>query len=175
MRLVINAVGFQVAWWALVAGVAPGYEGAALALSAVLAVAHLRYFSPRPKRELGLAGSAWLLGLGVDSLLQAGGFINFAGASLGPLSPFWLWALWALFGLTLDASMSFLQRRHWFLSAVLGGVFGPLSYLAGAKLGAATLVVTPLNFAALAMAWAIAMPLLVWLARRTDRVADPAG
>jgi len=175
MNLVINAVGFQVAWWALVAGVAPGYEGAALALSALLAAAHLRYFSPRPKRELGLAGSAWLLGLGFDSLLQAGGFITFQGASLGPLSPFWLWALWALFGLTLDASMSFLQRRHWSLSAVLGGIFGPLSYLAGAKLGAATLVATPLNFGALALAWAIAMPLLVWLARSTDRVANPAG
>ncbi len=175
MNLVINAVGFQVAWWALVAGVAPGYEGAALALSALLAAAHLRFFSPRPKRELGLALAAWLLGLGFDSLLQAGGFITFQGASLGPLSPFWLWALWALFGLTLDASMSFLQRRHWALSAVLGGVFGPLSYLAGAKLGAATLVANPLNFAALALAWAIAMPLLVWLARSTDRTADPAG
>ena len=175
MNLVINAVGFQVAWWALVAGVAPGYGGAALALSALLAAAHLRFFSPRPKRELGLALAAWLLGLGFDSLLQAGGFITFQGASLGPLSPFWLWALWALFGLTLDASMSFLQRRHWSLSAVLGGVFGPLSYLAGAKLGAATLVANPLNFAALALAWAIAMPLLVWLARSTDRVANPAG
>ncbi len=175
MNLVINAVGFQVAWWALVAGVAPGYEGAALALSALLAAAHLRFFSPRPKRELGLALAAWLLGLGFDSLLQAGGFITFQGASLGPLSPFWLWALWALFGLTLDASMSFLQRRHWSLSAVLGGIFGPLSYLAGAKLGAATLVVNPLNFAALALAWAIAMPLLVWLARSTDCVADPAS
>ncbi len=175
MNLVINAVGFQVAWWALVAGVAPGYEGAALALSALLAAAHLRFFSPRPKRELGLALAAWLLGLGFDSLLQAGGFITFQGASLGPLSPFWLWALWALFGLTLDASMSFLQRRHWSLSAVLGGVFGPLSYLAGAKLGAATLVANPLNFTALALAWAIAMPLLVWLARSTDRTADPAG
>ena len=175
MNLVINAVGFQVAWWALVAGVAPGYQGAALALSALLAAAHLRFFSPRPKRELGLALAAWLLGFGFDSLLQAGGFITFQGASLGPLSPFWLWALWALFGLTLDASMSFLQRRHWSLSAVLGGIFGPLSYLAGAKLGAATLVANPLNFTALALAWAIAMPLLVWLARRTDRVADPAG
>jgi hypothetical protein len=80
-----------------------------------------------------------------------------------------------LFGLTLDASMSFLKRRHWSLSAALGGIFGPLSYLAGAKLGAATLVATPLNFAALALAWAIAMPLLAWLARSTDRVADPAG
>lgn len=168
MNLVINAIGFQLAWFALVAGVAPGYDGAALGLSALLAAAHLRYLSPRPRREMGLAAAAWLLGLCVDTLLQAGGIITFRGISVGPLSPIWLWALWALFGLTIDASMSFLQRRHWMLSALLGGIFGPLSYLAGAKLGAASLAPTPQNFMALATAWAIAMPLLVWLARRTD-------
>lgn len=175
MSLVINALGFQLAWWALVASVATGHEVAALALGALLGAAHLRYGCPRPKREMGLAAAAFLVGLCVDSLLQAAGVITFHGASLGPWSPVWLWMLWALFGLTLDASMAFLQRRHGSLSAVLGGIFGPLSYLAGAKLGAATLEPTPLNLLALALAWAIALPLLVGLARRTDRPSSVAG
>jgi hypothetical protein len=172
MSLLINALGFQLAWWALVAGVAPGLEAAALALCAVLAAAHVRYMSASPRREAALAIAALLVGICVDTVLQATGFITFHGASLGPLSPFWLWMLWALFGLTLDASMAFLKRRHWALSALLGGVFGPLSYLAGAKMGAADLAATPLNFAVLAGAWVIALPLLVGLARRAERVAS---
>ena len=174
MSLVINALGFQVAWWALVASVAPGFEAAALALCALLAAAHFRYMSTSPRREAALAVAALLVGICVDSVLQASGFITFHGASLGPLSPFWLWMLWALFGLTLDASMAFLKRRHLALSALLGGVFGPLSYLAGAKVGAAELVSMPLNFAVLAGAWVIALPLLVWLARRAERLASEA-
>ena len=172
MNLVINALGFQVAWWVLVAGVAHGVEAAALALCALLAAAHFRYLSPSPRRDAALAIAALLVGICVDSVLQATGFITFHGASLGPLSPFWLWMLWALFGLTLDTSMAFLKRRHLSVSALLGGVFGPLSYLAGAKVGAAEWVSMPLNFAVLGGAWVIALPFLVWLARRAERLTS---
>jgi hypothetical protein len=170
MSVLVNALGFQLAWWALVASVAPGWEGSALALGALMAAAHLRY-SRQPRHEARLAALAFGVGLCVDTLLQAAHVIQFHGASLGPLSPVWLWMLWALFGLTLDASMAFLQRRHWALSAVLGGLFGPLSYYAGARMDAATLAPTPINLAALAAAWIIALPLLVGMARRMSAAA----
>jgi hypothetical protein len=68
--------------------------------------------------------------------------------------------------------MAFLKRRHLSVSALLGGVFGPLSYLAGAKVGAAEWVSMPLNFAVLGGAWVIALPFLVWLARRAERLTS---
>ena len=48
---------------------------------------------------------------------------------------------------------------------------GPLSYAAGAKLGALTLARPTEAMFALALEWAIAMPLLALLARRYDGVA----
>ena len=165
MPLLLNAAGFQLAWWALVIGVPSGMELGALVMGLALGAAHL-HWSPRPRDEIRLAAMAWLVGLVVDTSLQAAGVIEFHGWSLGPLSPVWLWMLWALFGFTLDSSMAFLQRHHWALSAAAGGVFGPLSYLGGAKLGAASFSASTAHFAALALAWMLALPVLVGLARR---------
>ncbi len=166
LPLLLNAVGFQLAWWALVAAVPSGMELGALVLGFALGAAHLRW-SDRPRNEIRLASIAWLVGLVVDTSLEAAGVIDFHGWSAGPLSPVWLWMLWALFGFTLDSSMAFLQRHHWALAAVAGGIFGPLSYYAGARLGAASLTPSALNLAALALAWMVALPLLVILASRS--------
>jgi hypothetical protein len=80
------------------------------------------------------------------------------------LCPLWLAALWAAFGTTLRSSLSWLAGRYW-LSAGLGALAGAGSYVAGAKLGAATLNPDRLySIAVLAVTWAALMPLLVWLA-----------
>lgn len=171
MNLLTNALGFQLAWWALVASVDHGLEAAAIALCLLLAAIHL-YTNPRPALELRMAAVSCGLGIVLDTVLQIAGVITLRGWALGPLSPLWLWTLWALFGLTLNASMAFLQSRHWGLSVLLGGVFGPLSYLAGGKLGAAIFSPSMQNLAALSLAWMIAMPLLVVLARRWQQTQE---
>lgn len=165
MALFINALGFQSAWWLCVAGVGHGLELPALAYGCVLMGLHL-FFTPSPRRELQLTAVAVALGVVVDSVLQTAGVIDFYGWALGPLSPFWLWLLWALFAMTLNASLSFLQSQPLWLSALAGLVFGPLTYVAGAELGAAALVATPWHLGALALAWLIALPLLVHIAKQ---------
>jgi hypothetical protein len=170
-HVIINALGFQAAWWVLIVSVDRGLEAPAIALCLALAAIHL-YANPRPSLELRLAAASCALGICLDTLLQDTGVITFRGWALGPLSPFWLWTLWALFGLTLNASMAFLLSRHWGLSVLLGGVFGPLSYLAGGKLEAASFTPSLQNLAALALAWMVAMPLLVVLARRWQQTAE---
>jgi hypothetical protein len=45
-------------------------------------------------------------------------------------------------------------------------VFGPLTYVAGAELGAAGLAVTPWHVGVLAVAWLMALPLLVAIAKQ---------
>lgn len=165
MHPLINALGFQSAWWACIAGVGHGLELPALAYCSLLACLHLAFTKTR-RQEVLLAAISVLAGLAIDSMLQALGFINFYGWSLVGLSPFWLWALWVLFAMTLNSSLAFLQNTPWVMSAILGALFGPLTYYAGAQLGAAAFDASVINFLALALTWMCAMPAHVLIAKK---------
>jgi hypothetical protein len=164
MNRFINALGFQMGWWACVAGVGLGLEIPALLFCSVLICAHL-FFSPLRSTEIKLALTACLAGVVIDSALQYASVINFYGWALSPLSPFWLWMLWVLFALTLNASLAFLKQAPLILSAMAGLVFGPLTYIAGAKLGAAFFDNTLTHVAILGLTWMLAMPALVKMAQ----------
>ncbi len=164
MRLFVNVLGFQTAWWACIAGVGHGFELAALALCVALASLHV-LFAHQPRQEIQLAAIALIVGVAVDSALQGLSVTQFYGWALGPLSPFWLWLLWVLFAMTLNASLGFLQSKSLWLSAWLGAVFGPLTYFAGAQWGAASLQSRALNLGLIAVMWSLALPLLVYTAQ----------
>jgi len=165
MRLLFNALGFQTAWWACIAGVGHGLEIPAIAYCLVLAGLHLA-FATKPWSETKLAAIALVTGLLVDTLLQTASVIDFYGWALGSLSPFWLWLLWVMFAMTLNASLSFLQTQPLWLSAAAGLVFGPLTYYAGAQLGAASFDGSVIHVGALALTWMIALPFLVYMAKQ---------
>ena len=57
------------------------------------------------------------------------------------------------------------------LASFMGAVFGPLSYLAGQRLGAIELLNFNSAMIALAVIWAIAMPILTHAASRPDGVS----
>jgi hypothetical protein len=172
MHSIINAVGFQSAWWICVFGAGRGLDMLALAYGAALALMHL-YWSDKRSQELRLACSVMLMGIAVDSLLQALGVIQFQGGSIGPLSPFWLWMLWLLFGMTLNASLAFLKKKQLILSAALGAVLGPVNYIAGAQAGAASMEITPAHVAVLSVCWLIALPIMVFAAQQTSPAVQP--
>lgn len=174
MFKVINALGFQAGWWACIVGAARGAELPALAFCGLLAAVHLRYCE-RPRAEALLAMQVLFVGIALDTLLQAQGVIRFKGllpSALALLSPPWLWMLWVLLALTLNASMAFLQRLHWSLVALAGATLGPASYVAGAQLGAAAFEPSALRLGALSLAWMLVLPALVFMARRAF---GPAG
>ena len=105
--------------------------------------------------------------------MLATGVLQFhTGAFIAGVAPHWILALWALFATTLNVSLSWLRGR-WLLAAVLGAIAGPLSYWGGAKLGALVLVQPLPAVVAMAIEWAIAMPLLMRLAQRFDGVRPP--
>jgi hypothetical protein len=164
MRLFLNILVFQTAWWACIAGVGRGLEIPALLYGLVLAGLHLR-FAHQPQQEAKLAALALLLGIAADTLLQTTSVISFYGWALGPLSPFWLWLLWVLFAMTLNTSLKFLQSHTLWLSVAAGLVFGPLTYYAGAQLGAASFDNTPVHLGALAITWGLTLPVLVYAAK----------
>jgi len=89
------------------------------------------------------------------------------------LAPGWILALWALFATTLNASLRWLKGRP-VLAVSLGAVVGPLSYVAGVKLGAVALVEPASGYAALVVEWAVAMPVLMALADRFNGVQPVA-
>ncbi len=161
----INAIGFQAAWWACVAGVAHGFEIPALMFGACLAGAHLVY-TEHKRQDMRLA--AWALGVGIatDSLLQYFSVMQFHGLSIWGLSPLWLWMLWVLFALTLNTSLAFLKTKPLALSALAGFVFGPLTYYAGAEFGAASWEGPTFPWLPLAGVWMLALPSLVFLSKR---------
>ena len=164
MNKLINALGFQVGWWACIAGIGHGFEIEAIAFCVLLIMTHL-YFSPRLLQDIKISVFTLAAGILVDTALQYLSVIQFYGWALGPLSPFWLWMLWLMFALTLNASLAFLKNRSLAIPAALGAIFGPLTYYAGATLGAAQLDFSPFNIAMLAMAWMFVLPLLVMAAQ----------
>ncbi|MGK2926041.1 MAG: DUF2878 domain-containing protein, partial [Lysobacterales bacterium] len=174
MNLAVNFVAFQLGWFACVLGAANGLPWAGPLVVLAVVTLHLAR-ARRPLPELRLIGLAMALGLLVDSLLLATGWLSYpSGLWLpGPwqsnLAPYWIVAMWALFATTLNLSMGWLRGRP-LLAALMGAVGGPLSYLAGEKLGGIELTAPVAALSALAFAWAVAMPLLMWAAARLDGV-----
>jgi hypothetical protein len=163
----LNFLGFQLGWWACVLSVRYDLEYAAILFAMTLCM--LQLFSVENRiHQLKLI--AWVLPLGValDTGTQLLLGWTFYGWSFDHLSPFWLWMIWALFALTLKSSMVFLQALPFIAQAALGFVFGPLSYIGGAQLGAASFHWEPLKLLTLALAWALITPLLVKLSSKID-------
>jgi hypothetical protein len=169
MRLLLNFAAFQIGWFACVLGAANGLPWLGPVVVLAVVALHLAMVR-RPLPELYLLMAAMLIGLVLDSLLLATGWLRYsAGLWLPGLAPYWIIAMWALFATTLNVSLGWMRGRP-VLTVLMGAVGGPLSYLAGEKLGAIELTQTIPAVAALSLAWAIAMPLLMRLADRFDGV-----
>lgn len=168
MRTLANFAAFQAGWFACVLGAANGQPWVGLAVVGLVVVMHL-VMAERPGQEARLMVLALLTGLVVDSLLVASGWLRYASPMPAGLAPFWILAMWALFATTLNVSMSWLKGKAG-LAVLLGAVFGPLSYMAGQRLGALEFIDFRAGTLALAVAWALAMPLLMLAAARFDGV-----
>ncbi|MFM2120962.1 MAG: hypothetical protein RL722_2430 [Pseudomonadota bacterium] len=165
----------QAGWLAAVLGAAQG-QVVAGTLVALAGVAWHLGVVERPGRELRLVLAVALLGTLADAAvlhLAAGAIQHHAGLWSPAWPPYWLSALWALFATSLNVTLRALRGRGWLgvlLCAALGGVAGPLAYAGGVRLGAATFLDIPLALTALALEWALMLPLLLALAARWDGV-----
>ena len=168
MQFIINLLVFDAAWFLTVKGAAMGFPWVGPVVTLAVLAYHLKTSTQRGA-ELRLAAFALFLGFLVDSLLLATGWIAYSNGSWLPgLAPYWIVTLWALFATTLNVSMRWLSGRH-VLAAVFGAVGGPLSYLAGARLGAMSFLDASPALIALSVGWGLAMPLLMWTASRLER------
>ncbi len=154
--MLYNALSFQLVWWASVL-----WANWSLLLTIPLLLLHFVLVTsienaPACHRDLHTMIRVGMLGVAIDALLTLLGVFEFN------TSPWWLDCLWLHFGLSLNHSLNFLRALPVFLQAILGGVFGSLSYLGGAHFYAVTL---PLGMSTsaliLALLWATLLPLFV--------------
>lgn len=167
----MNFVLFQAAWFAAILGGAQGLIWAGPVAAGVAVAVHLVIFRHSVIREAVIIGGVTLLGLAMETLfIQAGG-LAYAGSTAGQvLPPVWIIALWAAFGTLPSVSFAWLKGRFP-LQAVLGAVAGPLTYYAGAKMGAASLgAPLPVALVILAAGWALAMPACFVVAHAAGRL-----
>lgn len=154
-----NAVGFQLLWFACL--LLPG--PLALVLATMFVAGHFYWPLHRERfvrQVVVIAG----VGATVDLLYAWAGMLRFPSVEQGISLN--LLALWVGFAATIPLCFLWLRGRM-VLAILLGGIFGPLSYLGGSKLGAVSFPMgdgfTLLVYAA---TWAVLMPLLVWVGQR---------
>ncbi|RBW47360.1 DUF2878 domain-containing protein [Psychromonas sp. B3M02] len=124
--MIINMLGFNLAWFGLV------YFGNIFIPVALVMLLHHFILQSKLTNEVRLVLLVTVIGASVDSFLH---FIHFFDFPDSALIPFWLIVLWACFASTLCHSLSFLNKSK--VSQVLvGGGFAPLSYLAGTNFNA---------------------------------------
>ena len=173
MNLLINFAAFQIGWFSSVIGAAQQMPWLGpLVLVGVLAI-HLRQ-AQRPAFELRLIAVCGIIGVFFESLLVIAGWVTYpSGFFMEPLAPYWIITMWMLFGTTLNISMGWMKRRP-LLAALFGAIGGPASYYAGHKLGGIEFLDFYPAMIALALGWALFMPILMWLAERFDGVNGTA-
>lgn len=162
-RKLYNFVAFQAGWCACVFGAAHGRAWLGVVATALIVAVHL-WIARERRREWLLLAASLLIGLGVNAILAAFGAVFVTEAPL--VGPAWLIVLWPLFATTFNESMRWMMGR--FAVAIAFGVVGaPLSYFAGARAGALEVGSPAERWIALAaLAWGLAMPLLLVLRER---------
>lgn len=168
----VNFVAFQAGWFACVLSAANGLPWLGLLIVSLIVAMHLKT-AGSPHHELKLLVLCVVMGLVFDSFLVSSGWLRYpSGMLFSGIAPYWILAMWALFSTTLNSSMDWLKGSL-VLSSVMGAVFGPLSYLAGQRLGAIELIDFRSSLIALAVIWALVMPILTFAANRLDGRRTP--
>jgi len=167
IRNLVNFILFQATWFACILGAARGYPWFGVVFAGVAIAVHFAGISRHRRADLLLFTGSAVVGYVADSIMVLSGVLWFPEqAVLGMPSTFWMIAMWVNLATTLDASLRWMRGRYR-VAAVIGFIAGPLSYWAGARLGAVVLndpLAVPL--VSIGIEWLLAMPLLALLADR---------
>ncbi|ASL47243.1 hypothetical protein bAD24_III07605 [Burkholderia sp. AD24] len=159
----------QAGWFVCVLSAARGAGWIGMTFAACAVVWHLTRVS-EPQREARLLAMTVCVGMIWESVLVYAGLLVYpSGTVIDGFAPYWMSALWALFAIQFNVVFAWLRARP-VLAAVLGALAGPLSFRAGAALGAVHFNRPLAAWIALALGWAVLLPALLQLAKRWDGV-----
>ena len=168
-RFVFNLVAFQVGWFSCVLGAANDFPLLGPIVVLLVVAAHL-LMAARPGPETLLIVVAGSLGVVFDSALVRSEWLTYAnGTIMAGFAPYWIVAMWLSFATTLNVALRWLRGRA-LIALMFGAIGGPLSYLAGARLGALEFVDQGAALTALGVGWALVIPLLIALSRYLDGI-----
>lgn len=172
MNTIVNFLAFVAGWFGCVLGAAAGYPWVGVIIVLMVAALHLSIVA-RPATELRLMGLALLVGLVVDSLLVAGGFVTYdEGNFASGFAPYWIIFMWVGFSTTWNGSMRFLRGRP-VLAMLFGALAGPGLYALGMHFGALEFSTTLSTLLVLSAVWAVVVPLVVKLGEHLDGTTVP--
>jgi hypothetical protein len=165
----------QAAWFACVVSAAHGTPGIGIIIVAILLAVHLSRVR-QPRQECKFLLVVVVIGMVWESVLVRFDLLSYPGGMLMEgFAPAWIVAVWVLFGGQFNTTYRWLKRRP-VAAALLGAVAGPLSFRAGALLGAVKFNRPLSAILALTIGWAIILPLLTLVSRRWDGVGvDPSS
>ena len=159
--VVINALGFQLVWWAMALGLPQSRFSLIVLVSLAHVALHLRQ-SADARAEFKAMAASVALGLAVDTALIQWAQVTVHPANPAPLAsvqPWWLLLLWICLGCTLRSSMKWIC--DWpRLGAALCAVAGVLSYQAAVGFGLMDWQGL-MPYAILVVAWGVCFPVLV--------------
>ncbi len=159
----INLGLFKLGWVACVFGAAAGMPVIG-ALTVALAVAVHLSLADNRRAEAQLLVAAAGIGLIWETILVSGGILDYGNDGFEPgLAPYWIVGMWVLFATTMNVGMRWL-RKSTALAAVFGAVGGPMSFLAGERIGAVSFGEPVISLVVIGLGWALLLPLLVSLA-----------
>ncbi len=177
----LNSLAFYLGWFACVVGAARGYPWLGPVAVPLLLTLQAPVV-PAVMRRWRFLLAVGLLGASLDTGLALSGVMVFSQDWLPSwFCPPWLFALWILFASTLVGALRFLTERQG-LASLLGAVGGPLSYWAGAALGALQLggdtrlgEVPWGSLAVLAVVWGAVLPGLFRLGAVMEKTGSLTG
>jgi hypothetical protein len=159
----------QAGWFACVLGAARGTTYPGITLVILLMVLHVLRVE-RPLAEVKLLATVMVMGGAWESALIYFGLLAYPHSTVTyGVAPLWLFALWGLFAAQVNTTYRWLKGRI-LTSALLGAFAGPVSFHAGAALGALRFVKVIPATVSLAIGWAVLLPFIIVLSRRWDGV-----
>lgn len=159
----MNFIIFQACWFACVIGAAKnlGWMGPILVFITVPLQIHL--LTENHKAEILFTVICGISGSLLETLMVVANVYTPIDQGWWQVCPPWMAALWFNFALLVSISLNWLKGKF-MAAAILGGLAGPVAYWGGEKLGALSVASTfSSGYLILAVMWALALPLLVYL------------
>ncbi|BDZ72749.1 MULTISPECIES: DUF2878 domain-containing protein [Methylophaga] len=159
---VFNFIAFQLVWFISIFSAAANSSHYALLATALFIIFQLA-LSPWKKTDIKLILLGLSAGMLLDTVWLNLDLMNYIDKTFIHVAPWWIGCLWINFMLTLNHSLSWLQRKP-VLLGLLCIVAAPLSYYAGSEAGAVSLNTPFLALAVVSISWALWIPLLMQIA-----------
>ncbi len=160
-RTILWGLGYNVLWYIAIssAGQNPLLSTCSVLLWTIVCG------SVQPRKVWKVVACAICLSLIGDGILGYFGVLKLYDGTSFVLPPVWLTGLWGAFATIIPLCFTWLQERIW-LACPLAAISGPMSYIAGGKLGAMSVDPEWTSLVMIGIEWGLAMPLLVWISKR---------